>query len=731
MRRGAKQGDVRVNTMKIGSVLKLNRTSWRRLALVVLTLVAATACTREQRWNVLVVSFDTTRADHLACYGHTRARTPNVDRLAANGTRFGSAYTAVPITAPSHSTIFTGTYPVYHGVRDNGIFVLAERNQTLAEILSEAGYATAAAVGSFPVTSKFGLDQGFDFFDDRVAQLGQDFLGERSLPKTRLYFDERPAGLVNEAILPWLREHHEEPFFVWAHYFDPHQPFEPPPPYDQLFASDPYLGEIAYADECLGVILDELETLGVADRTVVVFVSDHGEGLGDHNESTHSVLTYNSTLRVPLVIRIPGGAERVIDTRVGTVDIVPTVLDLLGMEIPDVVQGTSRAVDVRGTGVTPPGVLYAETLSPRISQGWGELRVIFDDDLKFIFGPRPELYDLAEDPNEYFDLIAERPNDAERLMADLQRFIEDNAAEDLEDAVEMDEATREQLAALGYLHTTTGNDVEIDERLRGDGDPPQDRVGDINNLSLAKQLIFSKRSLAAHHAAMELLDGDPSNPAYLELLAMAELQLGRFDETLAVLRRMEDFVQDGEVTRRLMIQVGTVFLFQGNADTALEMAGRAIEIDATADAFFLEAMAYSSLDRRDDELIALEAALVADSDFVAARINLAIRQAAAGDREAAGLNFGRAIRTQPYNPRAAFNYGAFLVESGDYEGAADRFERAVTLAPQYLKAQVALAAVASDLGRWERVREISRFLDARVPESGEAATVRGFIEEAS
>lgn len=706
---------------------------WHRLFALAVVLVAAltSGCSNDPPMNLLVVTVDTTRADHIGCYGHPRAMTPNIDRLASSGARFDAAFTSVPVTLPSHSTIFTGTYPMFHGVRDNGVFVLADRNLTLAEILSEAGYSTAAAVGSFPVTAKFGLDQGFDFYDDRVAQLGQDQFGEQSLPKARLYFDERPAGLVNEAILPWLRQHGEEPFFVWAHYFDPHQPFEPPPPYDQLFVSDPYLGEIAYADECLGVLLDELEELGVADRTVVVLVGDHGEGLGDHNESTHSVLAYNSTVRVPLVVRVPGGPQSVVGSRVGTVDIVSTVLDILGVEIPDAVQGTSRAPDVLGTGATPAGVLYAETLSPRISQGWGELRVLFDGDLKYIFGPRPELFDIAEDPNEYRNLVEERPGVAEKLKDDLDRFVQLNAADELETAVEMDAATRQQLAALGYLHTISGGDVEIDERLRGDGDPPQDRVGDINNLSLAKQLLFSHRSLAGLKVAEDLLRGNPSNQAYLELVATANLQLGRFDEALAALRKMEGYVQDGGVTRRLMLQVGTVFLFQGDAETALDMADRAIAIEATPDAFFLQAMAYSKLGQGADEIAALEAALAVDPDYATARVNLAIRQVASGDRDAARMNFEKAVRSQPYDPRAAFNYGAFLFESGELEGAADRFHRAVTLSPLYLRAQLALAAVSADLGRWEKVREIARFLDERVPESHEAGTVRGFLEEAS
>jgi len=704
---------------------------WWSSTLVAVALVALTGCAKEQPWNVLLVSFDTTRADHMACYGHPRAMTPNVDRLAAAGTRFDRAYASVPVTLPSHSTIMTGTYPMFHGVRDNGIFVLADRNLTLAEILADAGYQTAAAVGSFPLTAKFGIDQGFDHFDDRVGQRAENFLGEREAPRTRLYFDERPAGLVNEAILPWIREHRDEPFFAWAHYFDPHQPFEPPPPYDQLFASEPYLGEIAYADECLGVLLDELEALGVADRTIVVLVSDHGEGLGDHNELTHSILAYNSTLRVPMVVKIPGGSQRVVESRVGTVDIVPTVLDLLAIELPEEVQGTSRASDLRETGATPPGALYAETLSPRLAHGWGELRALYDGDLKFIFGPRPELFDIADDPQEHRNLVDSRPEDVEMMRAALEEFIEQNRADDIEAAVEMDEETREQLAALGYVQTTADDRLVFEESLTGDGVAPQDRVGDINDLSRAKQLLFQGQSLTARDITQGLLADSPDNPAYLELLAMAEIQLGRFDEALAVLRSMGDYVQGGEVTKGLMIRLGTVFLFQGDAVSALEMAEQSLEIDPQPEAFYLQAMAYSRLDRDADELRALQAALEVDPDFTPARTNLAIRQAQQGDRESARSNFELAAASQPYDARIVYNYGAFLVESGDLEGAAVRFNRATELRPRYLQAWYALAAVSADLGRWERVREIGVLLDERAPESRETAMVRELQEEAS
>ncbi|MEM8963856.1 MAG: sulfatase, partial [Acidobacteriota bacterium] len=347
------------------------------LVLCALTL-ATLGCGRAERLNVLVVTFDTTRADHIASYGNERASTPRVDQLAAEGVLFEHAFSAVPITAPSHSTIMTGKYPLAHGVRDNGMFVLPDNQQTLAETLKANGYATGAAIAAFPLLSRFGVDQGFDFYDDNVEPQPQGVFGDRAFPEAQIYMDERRAGRVNEALFPWLDEHHDKPFFAWAHYFDPHQPFDPPPPYDQLFADDLYLGELAYTDESFGRLLDKLKELGVYDKTIIVLAADHGEGRGEHNELTHSTLVYNTTLHVPLIIRMPGatGGRRV-SANAGTVDIVPTVLDLLDLEEPTEVQGESLVplledptLDTEERNART--AYYAETLAPRLGFGWGE-----------------------------------------------------------------------------------------------------------------------------------------------------------------------------------------------------------------------------------------------------------------------------------------------------------------------------------------------------------------------
>ncbi len=687
-----------------------------RTGLTALLLLALGCGRGGERWNVVLVTFDTTRADHIGCYGHDGIATPHLDALAADGVRFARAFTAVPITAPSHSTILTGKYPLAHGFRDNAMFVLGDGHKTLAEVLREHGYATAAAVASFPLLSKFGLDQGFDLYDDHLTGDFENLRGERVVQRDRLFFDERRAGQVNEALYPWLDEHHERPFFLWAHYFDPHQPTEPPPPYDQLYLGDPYSGEIAYADEMFGQLMTRLRELGVYDRTLVVLAADHGEGLDEHGESTHSILLYNSTLHVPLIVRVPGARrDAVVDTRVGTVDIVPTVLDLLGIEAPQGVQGRSLAPAIRGTAELESRPQYAETLSPRLSQGWGELRALFDGDDKLLFGPRPELFDIVRDPRELDDRFAADPERAKAMQRDLARFLRQHADGEATAAVELDDETRQRLMALGYIHSSAGTPDRIEEVLRRDGEPPQDHIGGINDFSHAKGHIFNGRFLAARDLARGLLADDPENLSYLEVLATAEIALGRLDAAAEVIETLRRVEAPGRLTRDLLGDFAAALSRRGEPAAALERIRQAMALEPSARGHFLEASILAALDRRDEQEAALGAALALDPLYVPARVELAIRRARAGDRPAAEEQFRRVLADEPYFPRGHFNYGAFLVEGGDAETALGYFERAVELQPTYWQAHRALIAIYADTGRRRDAEAQLAILERRAP----------------
>ncbi len=703
-----------------------------RLAPILLLVLASLGCHREPRWNVLLVTFDTTRADHIGCYGHERAATPNLDALAAEGFRFEHAFTAVPVTLPSHSTILTGQYPLAHGVRDNGIFRLSDSQETLAEILAAVGYRAAAAVGAFPLAARFGANQGFELYDGRFANAFQDFLGQRAVAKTGLYFDERRASLVNDALLPWLDEHHEERFFAWAHYFDPHQPYSPPPPYDDLFVDSPYDGEIAYADEAFGDLLDHLREWGVLDRTLIIFTSDHGEGLGEHNELTHSTLAYNSTLHVPLILRIPGQVGGVVvPQRVGTVDIAPTVLDFLGVQAPVEFQGQSLRplIESRGAPVASfPRPQYAETLAPRFAHDLGELRVLFARQFKYIHGPRPELYDLAADPREHENLISQRPELADGFEAKLSEFLARHGRSDPEAVTEMDPETRRRLESLGYIQSRAGGLPTLSEELRSDGTPPQDQVDDINELSSAKQLLFKQHPLAAKRVIEVLLDRHPDNAIYLQLRARAELGLGQLEEALATLERVSELNPQALPGEPELIQVATFLFRKGEASRALAMVEAHQEVTPSPVGQWLQASLYSAVGQPDREKESLQQALELNPSFAPARVDLAVHRARAGDFDGATDFFQRALSDMPYYAKGHYNFAAMLLEKGSPQEALERFERAVEIEPLYLQARYAVVATALGLGQSERAESAMGDLQAVSPAGPETAAAAALLE---
>ncbi|MEM9557086.1 MAG: sulfatase-like hydrolase/transferase [Acidobacteriota bacterium] len=672
---------------------------------VVLSLVLGCGGFADEPWNVLLVTFDTTRADHLGCYGHETIQTPSIDGLARDGVLFERAYASVPITAPSHTTILTGLYPMAHGMRDNGLFVLDDATVTLAERLRDAGYATGAAIGSFPLASQFGLNQGFDLYDDHFTLPYEDFRGERVVKKSRMFFDERPAELVNEPLLAWLDEHHDRAFFAWAHYFDPHLPVEPPPPYDQIYLADPYLGEIAYADEALGQLLAHLDALGVGDRTLVIVTADHGEGRGEHNELTHSTLAYDTTLHVPMVLRIPGvdGGLRV-SQRVGTVDLVPTVLDLLGLAVPDGLHGRSMVPLIEGRGAKTaefPRAQYAETLSPRLSHGLGELRVLYDRGYKYIFGPRPELYRPVDDPRELHDLVDREPEIARAMHQRLERFVQEHATDGGAAAVTMDDETRRRLEALGYL-SSTGGTVEVIERLDGSGVSPKDRVADVNEMSTAKNELLNNRPRTALALAETLLRRAPDHVAYLQIQADAQMLLGQIDESIATLQRILELDPQGLPQQQLILQLIDSLYVAGRADEAVQILRGQQDARPTPLGQWYLASLHQALDEPEPAAAALERALELDPSFAPARVDRAIGAAQSGDLERAIREIERALTDRPYFAKAHFNRGVLHLQADEPDAALERFERAVVLHPRYAQARHAVVATALRTGDHER-----------------------------
>ncbi|MCZ6507789.1 MAG: sulfatase-like hydrolase/transferase [Acidobacteria bacterium] len=699
-------------------------TRWLRCGLLVLV----TGCGAEpRRSNVLLVTFDTTRADHIGAYGNARAGTPVLDGLAAQGLLFENAHASIPLTFPSHATILTGLDPTGHGIRDNGLFILSDEIVTLPEILQRHGYVTAGAVSGFPLVERFNLGQGFDLFDDELRRKDADYLGRRPRQPS-LYFEERQAGRTNEAILPWLEENRGRPFFVWLHYYDPHRPWDPPAPYDQLYADDPSLGEIAYADESLGVVLGKLEQRGVFDDTLVIMTADHGEGLGEHNESTHSLLNYETTLRVPLLIRPPGGmAPRRIDDLVAGVDLAPTILDFLGLEVPQTMQGHSLAGYLAAAGGVPANrQFYAETLSPRLSHGWGELRTLYQGGYKYIHGARPELYDLSVDPHELEDLVEVESERAQAMRGALERLIDDNAMDPSVDTQPVDEETRAKLMALGYISggAESGPIIEV---LRSDGVAPQDRVGDINLTSEVRSLLTAGRGTSARQIALELLERDPRNPFYRELLVQAALMLGRLDEVEETIDSLLADPRGRGASAGILTAAGARLVRAGRTESGLRFVAKAVELDGSAENHYRLAAARREAGDFEGEYDSLLATLDAAPKHVAAKVDLAIRFAVAGERSLARETFEEALEDDPYYAKGHYNYGTFLLELGEPSRALGCFRRAARIDSSYRAAHLAIVAAELELGNPAAAAEALDQLQSIAPHSEESERARQLI----
>ena len=401
--------------------------------------------------NLLLITIDTLRADRVGVYGHKPAETPHLDRLARDGVLVERAMTPVPLTLPAHASIMTGTYPLEHGVRNNGNYFLPEGIPTLAGILKERGYVTAAFVAAFVLDARFGLARGFDHYSDRVNE---------ALPGS--WYAERNADEVLEDFKPWFARHGTDKFFAWIHFWDPHMEYDPPEPYRSRFA-DPYDGEVAYVDAAVGKILDLLKTAGIEDRTLVVVTSDHGEAFGEHGELGHSIFCYEENIRIPLILNLPGHLPpgKRTEGPASLVDVKPTVLELLGIEIPGHIQGISLIPEIGGRKPGPRD-FYLESYYPMEDMGAAPVVGIVSGRYKFLDLPRPELYDLQADPAEMNNRVEKEPSRSRDMKAGLDRLIGTFGSADRASTRTVSDEEWSRLASLGYLSAARRGEPRAD-----------------------------------------------------------------------------------------------------------------------------------------------------------------------------------------------------------------------------------------------------------------------------
>jgi len=616
---------------------------------------------REAGLDVLLITIDTLRADALGCYGNTAVETPWIDRLAAGGVRFEQVHAQNVVTLPSHANILSGRYPLDHGVRDNSGFRFPAGVDTLATILKRAGYATGAFVSAFPLDSRFGLDRGFDVYDDRLGD-----------PEARTAFlmPERPGARTVEEARKWRAAQGQVPTFTWIHLYEPHFPYVPPEPFASRYAASPYHGEVAYTDSLLAPVLEPLLRAGKEGRTLVVFTSDHGEGLGEHGEKTHGIFAYETTLRVPLILFAPRlFAPRVAAPRVRHVDILPTVLDALALEVPRDATGRSLLALASGRRAeTAPS--YFEALSSSVNRGWAPLTGLAQDRFKLIDLPIPELYDLDADPHETRNLAATETRTLDAIRAQLARLRggDRGTARGPEDA-----ETRERLRSLGYASATAPAKARYTE-----DDDPKRLIGLDTAIQDVVTLYQGGDIPAALARVQEVLRQRPDMPLALQHLAYLQRQSGDLGAAVTTLKR-------------------ALALNPEDTDTAALLGAYLNEVGRPREAAAVLAVYAERKSPELDVLMARGAAL-----------------AGIGQTAEANATFERALAIDPSNAAAKANLGTVSLGVRDYPRARTLLEEALALDPDVSRAHNALGVIAAETGHpdeaithWKRAVELN------------------------
>jgi arylsulfatase A-like enzyme/Tfp pilus assembly protein PilF len=635
--------------------------------------------------NLVVITLDTTRADRIGAYGYPNAGTPHLDALAEDGVLFDHASTAAPITLPAHSSLFTGRFPPQHGVRDNGGYYLSDREQTLAETLKARGYATGGFIAAYVLDSKWGIAQGFDtYFDDfdlskyKVFSMGAI---------------QRPGNEVVDHALPWidqqLDQQRRKPFFAWVHLYDAHAPYNPPDPFKSRYPGNAYQGEISFADSQVGRVVQFLRDRDLFERTVIVVLGDHGESLNDHGEEGHGFFVYESVVHVPMIVRAPYSAmkRRHVTDSVRSIDVMPTVLDLLGVPKPAGAAMDGVSVTALLTGSRPDMGLeaYAEAVYPLHHFGWSDLRALRQGRFKLIAAPHPELYDLQEDPAEATNLFAARQALGDRMLARLAEMEAHfkTSAEAKSEAVEIDPDAKARLAALGYVGSFVAR-IGDDGSRAGLADP-KDKVGLFNKITQARDLGKDENELAAAMTMLEeVLKEDPKViDAWFTLGNMAARR-GRHSEAITHFKRALALKADDE---EAVINMAHAYRKLGRDEDALVGFRRFLQLDPKNAQVHYE-IAQIMIDRGEFATAAteLEAALAVEPKMAAARNALGVVALNRGDLASAETQIRQALELKPDVRLAHFNLALLAEKRNDPATAHAEYNRELELHPNNFKA---------------------------------------------
>ncbi|MBW8876480.1 MAG: sulfatase-like hydrolase/transferase [Acidobacteria bacterium] len=633
------------------------------------------------RGDIVLITIDTLRADAPGFAGNRRSQTPVLDRLAGQGRVFTNTHAHNVVTLPSHTNILTGLYPFQHGVRDNSGFRLPANVPTLATVLKGAGYATGAFVGAFPLDSQFGLNHGFDVYDDHYPKGSND---------TDFMMAERRGDEVVRLALAWWRQQKGRPRFLWVHLYDPHAPYAPPEPFASRFKDNLYLGEVAAADSFLASLLGPFLD-GREKPALVVVTGDHGEALGEHGEQSHGLFAYEPTLKVPLVVWGKGAAPGRDARPARHVDIFPTVLQAVGIDVP-----APRGLRRPGRSLLAPPAAdgsdsYFEALSATLNRGWAPLRGLLRNGTKFIALPLPEVYELPKDPGERTNRIDQQRAAARGIFAALPK---ESAWPPRRDATRPEDEAR--LQSLGYLVGTAA----LKESYGPEDDPKRliqldTKVHDVidfymhgrmdDAVKLARELVTARPSMALGHS----------------LLAQSLLQAGRTREALDVMLNARKL---GATTDALLRQLGLTLSELGRASEAIEILRPLI---ATGDPQSLNAyaLALSEAGKQKEAADVLQRLLKAEPDDPKAWEQLGLVElrlghwAQARDRSRHSLELNRRL------PLAWNNLGVAVYQLGQKDEALDAWQKAVDLKPDLWDALWNLGTKAAEQGKIEQARK--------------------------
>jgi len=657
----------------MGEKLKRRRNfSWWRVIVLGLVVCGAAmwffervAGLRKEIRHIVLISMDTCRADSLSCYGYPGRTTPNIDAVAEEAIVFNHVLTPIALTLPAHSSMLTGTTPLYHGVHHNLGYRLEESSVTVGEVLQREGYSTGAIVSTYVLDSEFGLNQGFDSYDDEFVE-----------PIPVFYHNERKGGEASRVACEWLERHQDERFFLFLHYYDPHSPYEPPEPFASTFAGRPYAGEVAYTDYCIGQVIKKLKELNLYDSTLLIITSDHGEGFGEHREREHGYYIYQSTVHVPLVIKVPGGAEgKRVNETAGLVDIVPTICGVLGITPPSTIHGVdlSRFLKRRGDIEKTDRYIYCESFLPT-RYDCPPLLGVVNYPWKYIQAPRQELYDLNQGPREEENLFSKDPKRARLLQEHLKLIIEEQVrTEEAEDKFVLSAESRRRLESLGYV---AAGSTDVDFEFDSSKNDPKDF--NLLHKQVMSAWVFIKRQQYSEAEAMcnKMVAEHPDYILNFYLLGGIAMGRNNIAESVKHYSKFLSRVEEEKARRPEDESLGYLEAYVSWAHLRLGIA-------------------FSAQERLEDAISQYSEALKMDPEMAEAYFNLGHAYRRQGKLSEAIEHYSRALELDPEFAEAHYSLGNIMLEREEFEKAIIYYRKALELRPDWSQASGALQAAQS------------------------------------